>query len=834
MPKRVSEIEGGKGKKLFFHLIPLSVMKKQLGIQLGPEAILCSIERSILTDLQRIFDEFEESDEELRDLENLFQRNTSYLLPNELARLIDFQHEFNKYRDDFNKEVAQKLHQVRSGQAEIETLGKLIADHRTNIYVTHTKVIEFIQTFKESVERIKFLQEILKDGVHYVDRAQNFSKLQFRHAEMIVLYFSFNNANYELSRKFECQKEKKDENSVFVFVDVDRIENISQVIPEKGLNSFNGLFRYSQGKYSNLEIKQYSKAEIGLSYLEAVQRKKLDREDDHLKMIIKLQEYLQTGSSDEELFKKILGEDLFILIEAFHKALEAFSLGSHDTPEIMNTLKEKYYKFNSYGQSPDLLQIIYGKDFEDDIESAEKTEFKDIPNELIISDNNYSLTSDFVMSNKASDKISKLGVKEELQLSVLCGVVSVGGSAKYIEEHKPSKKAVQCSFVQKIRTVDESINIKHVGLRDSYSKTIGEDGTHVVFKISWGANATVTLTYENEENLAHREIQDELKLKLEKIKSFVDIPMLPEQSSGNMESNKILKNEQLNFYFNADVMPNDEGAPRTLDKALEFIRNMPKLVSEGEKGKKLFFHLIPLSVMKKHLGIQLGPEAILCSIQSSILKDLQRVFDELEESDEELRDLEKLFQQNTPHLHQNELARLKDFQHEFNKFRNDFKGAVDQNLRQVRSGQAEIETLKKLIVDHRTNIYATHTKVTEFIQTFNKSVERLELLQEILKDGVQYVDCAQNFSKLQSKYVEMIVLYLSFNNANYELSRKFECQKKNKDKNPVFVFVDVDRIENIGQIIPEKELNSFNGLFRYSQGKYSNLEALANNRWIFY
>uniref|UniRef100_A0A914CY18 SNTX MACPF/CDC-like domain-containing protein n=1 Tax=Acrobeloides nanus TaxID=290746 RepID=A0A914CY18_9BILA len=430
------------------------------------------------------------------------------------------------------------------------------------------------------------------------------------------------------------------------------------------------------------------------------------------------------------------------------------------------------------------------------------------------------------MSSKASDKISKLGIKEELQLSVLCGAVSVGGSAKYIEEHKPSKKAVQCSFVQKIRTVDESINIKHVGLRDIYSKTIGEDGTHVVFKISWGANATVTLTYENEENLVHREIQDELKLKLEKLKSFVDIPMLPEESSGNMKSNKILKNEQLNFYLNADVMANDQGAPRTLDEASEFIRNMPQRVKETEKGKgkKLFFHLIPLSVMKKQLGIQLGPEAILCSIQSSILKDLQRVFDELEESDEELRDLEKLFQQNTPHLHQNELARLKDFQHEFNKFRNDFKGAVAQKLRQVRSGQAEIETLKKLIVDHRTNIYATHTKVIEFIQTFNKSVERLELLQEILKNGVHYVDCAQNFSKLQSKYVEMIVLYLSFNNANYELSRKFECQKKKKDKNPVFVFVDVDRIENISQIIPEKELNSFNGLFRYSQGKYSNLE----------
>jgi hypothetical protein len=123
------------------------------------------------------------------------------------------------------------------------------------------------------------------------------------------------------------------------------------------------------------------------------------------------------------------------------------------------------------------------------------------------------------MSSKASDKISKLGIKGELQLSILCGAVSVRGSASYIEEHKSSKKAVQCSFVQKIQTIDESINIKHVDLRDIYSQNIGEDGTHVVFKISWGANATVTLTYKNEENLAHSEIEGKLELGLEKLKS---------------------------------------------------------------------------------------------------------------------------------------------------------------------------------------------------------------------------------------------------------------------------------------------------------------------------
>uniref|UniRef100_A0A914ELM5 SNTX MACPF/CDC-like domain-containing protein n=1 Tax=Acrobeloides nanus TaxID=290746 RepID=A0A914ELM5_9BILA len=452
-----------------------------------------------------------------------------------------------------------------------------------------------------------------------------------------------------------------------------------------------------------------------------------------------------------------------------------------------------------------------------DIYDARREEFVGlnvtIPNGLIITDPNYSSTSDFVTSSKAYDKLSLFGIKGELPLSILCGSMSVRGSARYIKEHKPSKKAVQCSFVQKIQTFTEEINIGHVDLRDIYSKNIGEDGTHVVSKISWGANAAVTLTYENEENLKHSEIEGKLKLGLKNIKYVVDTPG---ESS-------------------VDVMANDQGAPRNLDEALEFIQNMPKRVNEieGGKGKKLFFHLIPLSVMKEQLGIQLAPEAILYSIQSSILTDLQRIFNEFEESDEELRDLENLFQRNTSYLLPNELASLIDFQHEFNKSRDDFNKEVAQKLRQVRSGQAKIEQLQKLIVDHQANIYAAHTKVIEFIQTFNESVERIKFLQEILKDDVHYVDRAQTFSKLQFRHAEMIVLYYSFNNANYELSRKFErekkmederCQKEKKDENSVFVFVDVDKIENISQFIPEKGLNSFNGLFRYSQGKYSNLE----------
>ena len=56
------------------------------------------------------------------------------------------------------------------------------------------------------------------------------------------------------------------------------------------------------------------------------------------------------------------------------------------------------------------------------------------------------------MSSKLTEKLKHFNICGEASLSILAGLIKADGSVSYINEKKSSQKAVQCHFVQKIRT----------------------------------------------------------------------------------------------------------------------------------------------------------------------------------------------------------------------------------------------------------------------------------------------------------------------------------------------------------------------------------------------
>uniref|UniRef100_A0A914URY3 SNTX MACPF/CDC-like domain-containing protein n=1 Tax=Plectus sambesii TaxID=2011161 RepID=A0A914URY3_9BILA len=176
-----------------------------------------------------------------------------------------------------------------------------------------------------------------------------------------------------------------------------------------------------------------------------------------------------------------------------------------------------------------------------------------------------------------------LKLEGEASLSFLCGMLSVSGSSSYLNEKKSSKKAVQCSFVQKIRTCDERINVTDDAIRDCYSTETGDEGTHVVIGISWGVNTAVTLTYENNEDRSKDEIEGKLKASLEKLEKFSVSGKVEGGEKWLDEDNSTVQEMHVKVY--ADVLPNEEGAPRSLEEAMELIYNMPRRVAATGGGR---------------------------------------------------------------------------------------------------------------------------------------------------------------------------------------------------------------------------------------------------------
>uniref|UniRef100_A0A914CPR5 SNTX MACPF/CDC-like domain-containing protein n=1 Tax=Acrobeloides nanus TaxID=290746 RepID=A0A914CPR5_9BILA len=150
-----------------------------------------------------------------------------------------------------------------------------------------------------------------------------------------------------------------------------------------------------------------------------------------------------------------------------------------------------------------------------DVYDARRDEFvhgvsilqKSVPPELINTINNPTTEHDMFVTDKLSTKLTKLDLSAELKLSVLNGLVEVKGSASFINENKSTSHAFQYNLIQKITTLDEKINIQHEGITKCLTKNVGDDGTHVVVGITYGANTVITLTNENEEkeDLLHLE-----------------------------------------------------------------------------------------------------------------------------------------------------------------------------------------------------------------------------------------------------------------------------------------------------------------------------------------
>ena len=105
-------------------------------------------------------------------------------------------------------------------------------------------------------------------------------------------------------------------------------------------------------------------------------------------------------------------------------------------------------------------------------------------------------TSDFevIAEDTLSKKMSCFGVDASLKLSLLSGMVHVGGAAKFLNDRKSPKKNARISLKYKSTTKFEQLTMDHLGnfeYEDVFDKDIA---THVVTGIVYGADAFLVFT----------------------------------------------------------------------------------------------------------------------------------------------------------------------------------------------------------------------------------------------------------------------------------------------------------------------------------------------------
>ena len=230
---------------------------------------------------------------------------------------------------------------------------------------------------------------------------------------------------------------------------------------------------------------------------------------------------------------------------------------------------------------------------------------QDLPQGLVLTKD--CATSDFFVDENLSQKetFNKLNVEASMKLSLMAGLITVEGSAKYLKQTKTNSRTVRVTFMFNVRTKEQYLQVSRADLHQYFSPDALENpnATHCVVGIKWGARVAATFEEILSSNAAAEQLQGCLAASLKK----AAISISGEAKLDNEE--KVNSDfHSLKISFSGDVLIED--VPTTITDVFNIFKKVPKMLdklNEG-KGQQLEFELYPLKrmaeIFKHELKIQ--------------------------------------------------------------------------------------------------------------------------------------------------------------------------------------------------------------------------------------
>lgn len=318
-------------------------------------------------------------------------------------------------------------------------------------------------------------------------------------------------------------------------------------------------------------------------------------------------------------------------------------------------------------------------------------------------------------NDSVTSKFEKFGINAELKISVLCGLVTGGGSCKYFTEEKRNEKSVKVTSIYNSKTKNLSINLTDRQFKGMFSSEIlenKESGTHVVVGIEWGANVFFTFEHKNTNNQDKKKIEASLKGECK-------------WGSGSIKfdsnNNKTEVKDEVTFNFNGDISP--DTLPTSWEEAKNFNSEIPKYIkANGGKGVPLEYILVPLNQAVQFFDLTMKTDIILKRLQEETIKSVE---------DDEFSDKIKSCELN-------------------------FKGGLKSALINVRSGNEETTVLDDLIVK-----FIEEKRSSEII-TFlgdNLFLKRKEQIKELKYNGLIYMEKEKSLSSFRDEETTYVLIF---------------------------------------------------------------------------
>ncbi|XP_029998108.1 neoverrucotoxin subunit alpha-like [Sphaeramia orbicularis] len=297
-----------------------------------------------------------------------------------------------------------------------------------------------------------------------------------------------------------------------------------------------------------------------------------------------------------------------------------------------------------------------------------------------------SSSSYHIMTSDTIDsKSSLLDIQAGLKASFLGGMIEVGGSAKFLNDHKQFKNQSRVTLQYHATTHFEQLTMTHDKAMSKLQERFTEKGsaTHVVTGILYGANAFFVFDSQNVNTSSLQEVEVGMKAMVNLIPSF---------SVGGHVSMSLNENEQalakdMSCKFYGDFIL--ETNPATFEDAVKTYVELPKLLeANGSNSIPLKVWLTPLDKFNLK-AIKLRGE-----ISSGLLWKAENTLESLKEIRMRCNDsmVEKVVGK-LPQLEKN----LSTFQKLCREYTMSIQGTMEKKFPAIREGLEDAAAMEKLL-----------------------------------------------------------------------------------------------------------------------------------------
>ena len=282
-------------------------------------------------------------------------------------------------------------------------------------------------------------------------------------------------------------------------------------------------------------------------------------------------------------------------------------------------------------------------------------------------------SSDFeiIAEDTLSDTISKLGIEANLSLSVMGGLVSVSGAAKYLDDRKSSRNQARVTLKYYCTSRLEQLTIEQLAVSEIQRPEVFDKGiaTHVVTGIVYGAEAFFVFDREVTHSENYRDIHRNMEALVTTLPGISDIKG---SSDVDIKDNDKQEVDKFHCKFYSDVILEEN--PSTFQDAVRVYRELPQLF--GEHSTKA----VPKMVWLHKLNSKAAQ--MVRQISTSLVTQAQQCLDILHVTQIRNNDLmkTKVYDYFPGYQHQ-----LSQFREMINEFRVDFM----KQIVRIRGGGSE-------------------------------------------------------------------------------------------------------------------------------------------------